>query len=170
MRWFLSAFTMVACVMTAIAAPGQGPAFEETPFGKTPEGVAVTAYTLLDKNGAKVKIITYGGIIAEFHAPDKDGKFADIVLGFDDLKGYTDGHPFFGAITGRVANRIGLSSGKTPDAVEAEVTPLVPAEFGLHAHHWLILHGRYLCKARKPECWRCPIADLCRFNEKTPAP
>lgn len=107
MRWFLSAFTMVACVMTAIAAPGQGPAFEETPFGKTPEGVAITAYTLVNKNGVKVKVITYGGIIAEFHAPDKDGKFADIVLGFDDLKGYTDGHPFFGAITGRVANRIG---------------------------------------------------------------
>ena len=107
MRWFLSAFTMVACVMTAIAAPGQGPAFEETPFGKTPEGVPITAYTLINKNGVKVKVITYGGIIAEFHAPDKDGKFADIVLGFDDLKGYTDGHPFFGAITGRVANRIG---------------------------------------------------------------
>lgn len=69
----------------------------------------------------------------------------------------------------RVSNRIGLSNGATPEAVEAEVVPLVPPEYGLHAHHWLILHGRYLCKARKPECWRCPIADLCRYPDKTPA-
>ena len=82
------------------------------------------------------------------------------------------GHPTLAVDTHvfRVANRIGLSSGKTPEAVEAEVLPLVPARHGLHAHHWLILHGRYLCKARKPECWRCPIADLCRFSGKSPQP
>jgi endonuclease-3 len=70
----------------------------------------------------------------------------------------------------RVSNRIGLAPGKDPLAVELNLLKVVPAEYGLHAHHWLILHGRYLCKARKPECWRCPIADLCRFKEKTPAP
>ena len=70
----------------------------------------------------------------------------------------------------RVSNRIGLSPGKTPEAVEADVLKLVPGDYALHAHHWLILHGRYLCKARKPECWRCPIADLCRFEAKTPGP
>jgi endonuclease-3 len=70
----------------------------------------------------------------------------------------------------RVANRIGLSHGTTPLAVEADLLRVVPAKYAMHAHHWLILHGRYLCKARKPECWRCLIADICRFPDKTPAP
>ena len=66
----------------------------------------------------------------------------------------------------RVANRIGLSDGKTPLAVEEDLLRIVPPEYGVHAHHWLILHGRYVCKARKPECWRCLIRDLCRFEPK----
>ncbi len=70
----------------------------------------------------------------------------------------------------RVANRIGLSRGTTPLAVEEDLLRVVPKEYLLHAHHWLILHGRYLCKARKPECWRCLISDICRFPDKTPAP
>ena len=70
----------------------------------------------------------------------------------------------------RVANRIGLSSGKTPLMVEEDLIHAVPPEYGMHAHHWLILHGRYLCKARKPECWRCPIAQFCRFEPKPGAP
>ena len=70
----------------------------------------------------------------------------------------------------RVSNRLPLAPGKTPLAVELGLEKIIPAEFGLHAHHWLILHGRYVCKARRPECWRCPIADLCRFEPKTPAP
>ncbi len=68
----------------------------------------------------------------------------------------------------RVANRVGLSNGTTPLAVENDLVKLIPAEYGVPAHHWLILHGRYLCKARKPECYRCPIRDLCRFKPKTP--
>ncbi|MFY9639848.1 MAG: endonuclease III [Rhodomicrobium sp.] len=70
----------------------------------------------------------------------------------------------------RVANRTGLAHGKTPLAVELGLERIVPPEYLLHAHHWLILHGRYVCKARKPECWRCIIADLCKFEPKTPAP
>lgn len=70
----------------------------------------------------------------------------------------------------RVSNRIGLSRGTTPLAVEEDLMRVVPEEYAMHAHHWLILHGRYVCKARKPECWRCLIADLCRFPDKTPAP
>jgi endonuclease-3 len=70
----------------------------------------------------------------------------------------------------RVANRVGLSNGKTPLAVEADLVRIVPPQYALHAHHWLILHGRYVCKARKPECWRCLISDICRFPDKTPAP
>ena len=70
----------------------------------------------------------------------------------------------------RVGNRTGLARGKTPLAVELKLEKAVPQPFRLHAHHWLILHGRYVCKARTPECWRCVVADLCAFKPKTPAP
>ncbi|WP_156678988.1 endonuclease III [Sphingomonas profundi] len=70
----------------------------------------------------------------------------------------------------RVGNRTGLARGKTPLAVELRLEKVTPAPFRRHAHHWLILHGRYICKARRPECWRCPVADLCAFKPKTPAP
>ncbi len=70
----------------------------------------------------------------------------------------------------RVSNRTKLAPGKNPDEVEARLEKITPDEFKLGAHHWLILHGRYLCKARKPECWRCPVEDICQFKEKTPAP
>ena len=67
----------------------------------------------------------------------------------------------------RVSNRTGLAPGKTPLAVELGLMRAVPEEFLLHAHHWLILHGRYVCKARKPECPRCVISDICRYEPKT---
>lgn len=70
----------------------------------------------------------------------------------------------------RVANRLGLAPGKTVEEVERKLLKAVPAAYRQNAHHWLILHGRYICKARKPECWRCPVADLCRFEPKTQAP
>lgn len=70
----------------------------------------------------------------------------------------------------RVSNRTGLAPGATPLAVELALQKQVPERFMLHAHHWLILHGRYICKARKPECWRCPIAQWCRFEPKTENP
>ncbi|MFO1379946.1 MAG: endonuclease III [Chitinivorax sp.] len=66
----------------------------------------------------------------------------------------------------RIANRIGLAPGKTVDEVEQKLLKVVPREFMHDAHHWLILHGRYVCKARKPECGRCIIADLCEFKAK----
>ena len=67
----------------------------------------------------------------------------------------------------RVSNRLPLARGKTPEAVETGLEALVPDAYRLHAHHWLILHGRYVCKARKPDCGHCSIADLCRFAGKT---
>ncbi len=67
----------------------------------------------------------------------------------------------------RVSNRTRLAPGKNPDAVEKALLQVVPEEFGLHAHHWLILHGRYTCKARKPNCSNCLVSDLCKFEEKT---
>jgi len=70
----------------------------------------------------------------------------------------------------RVCNRTGLAPGKTVDEVEAKLEKIVPQPFRRDAHHWLILHGRYTCKARLPECWRCPVIDLCRFKPKTLAP
>jgi endonuclease III len=70
----------------------------------------------------------------------------------------------------RVSNRIPLVVTRTPDETQAALEKIVPDEFKLHSHHWLILHGRYVCKARKPECYRCLIRDLCRYEPKTPAP
>ena len=70
----------------------------------------------------------------------------------------------------RVSNRTKIAPGKNVQEVEMRLERLVPAEFRRNAHHWLILHGRYICKARTPECWRCPINDLCEFRPKTPPP
>lgn len=70
----------------------------------------------------------------------------------------------------RVGNRTGLARGKTPDEVEVKLDKRVPAPFRLGAHHWLILHGRYTCKARLPECWRCPVMDLCAYRAKVLTP
>ncbi|MCA1973286.1 MAG: endonuclease III [Caenispirillum sp.] len=82
------------------------------------------------------------------------------------------GQPFIAVDTHifRVGNRTGLAPGKTPAQVEEVLERVTPPDYKLHAHHWLILHGRYICKARKPDCWRCPIADLCAFKPKTPPP
>lgn len=81
------------------------------------------------------------------------------------------GHPTIAVDTHlfRVGNRTGMAVGKTPLAVELILDKIIPAEFKRHAHHWLILHGRYVCVARKPHCERCIINDLCRWPEKTTA-
>jgi endonuclease-3 len=70
----------------------------------------------------------------------------------------------------RVSNRTGLAPGKNVLTVELKLEKVTPQPFRSHAHHWLILHGRYICKARRPECWRCKVADLCAYKPKTPAP
>ena len=70
----------------------------------------------------------------------------------------------------RVSNRTGLAVGNTVEKVEQLLIKNVPDQFKLNAHHWLILHGRYICKARQPQCWNCIEADLCAFKEKTPLP
>jgi len=82
------------------------------------------------------------------------------------------GHPTMAVDTHifRVGNRTGLAPGKDVLAVEQKLLKNIPREFLLDAHHWLILHGRYTCKARLPECWRCPVADLCRYKTKSKAP
>lgn len=70
----------------------------------------------------------------------------------------------------RICNRTGLAKGKTPQAIEAILERQTPAPFRVQAHHWLILHGRYVCKARTPECWRCVVCDLCAFRPKSSPP
>jgi endonuclease-3 len=98
--------------------------------------------------------------------PGVGRKTANVVLNtaFGEETFAVDTHVF------RVGNRTGLAPGKTPDEVEAKLDRIVPQPFRRDAHHWLILHGRYTCKARTPECWRCVVADLCRYKPKTPPP
>jgi len=98
--------------------------------------------------------------------PGVGRKTANVVLNtaFGEPTVAVDTHIF------RVANRTGIAPGKTPAAVEQKLLKTVPKAYLRDCHHWLILHGRYVCKARKPECWRCPIADLCDWKPKTPAP
>lgn len=98
--------------------------------------------------------------------PGVGRKTANVVLNiaFGEPTIAVDTHVF------RVANRTGLAPGKTPLEVENALENITPDVFRKNAHHWLILHGRYICKARKPECWRCPLDDLCRYSPKTPAP
>jgi aldose 1-epimerase len=107
MRKYAGVFAVSLLTAGWAAAEPKGKAgIEKSDFGKTSDGTAVDLYTLTNSNGMKVKIITYGGIITELWVPDRDGKLDDVVLGFDDLKGYLAGHPYFGAIVGRVGNRI----------------------------------------------------------------
>jgi aldose 1-epimerase len=82
------------------------PGVEKAGFGKTDTGEPVDLYVLTNDKGMKAKVVTYGAILTELHVPDKNGKLDDVVLGFDDLKGYLGSHPYFGAIIGRYANRI----------------------------------------------------------------
>ena len=104
---------------------------------------------------------------AELEAlPGVGRKTANVVLNvaFGEPTIAVDTHIF------RVGNRTGLAPGKTPLAVELKLEKRVPPEYRLHAHHWLILHGRYVCVARKPKCWQCAVAPYCDFKPKTPAP
>ena len=98
--------------------------------------------------------------------PGVGRKTANVVMNcaFGEETFAVDTHVF------RVGNRTGLAKGKTPEAVEGKLEKRVPQPFRRHAHHWLILHGRYTCKARLPECWRCPVVDLCSFRKKVLEP
>jgi endonuclease-3 len=98
--------------------------------------------------------------------PGVGRKTANVVLNvaFGEPTIAVDTHIF------RVANRTGIAPGPDVESVEQRLQKVTPDEFRKDAHHWLILHGRYICKARSPECWRCPIAEWCEYRPKTPAP
>ena len=117
---------------------------------------------------SRILVEEFGGEVPSSRAalqslPGVGRKTANVVLNmwFKQPAQAVDTHIF------RVGNRTGIAPGKDVDAVERAVEDHVPAEFQQHAHHWLILHGRYICKARKPACGACIINDLCPFEEKT---
>ena len=119
---------------------------------------------------SQLLIERHGGEVPRDHAalqdlPGVGRKTANVVMNvaFGEPTIAVDTHIF------RVGNRTGLAPGKNPLEVELKLLKRVPAEYRLHAHHWLILHGRYTCKARKPECPRCLVNDLCTFKGKTTA-
>jgi endonuclease-3 len=120
---------------------------------------------------SRILVEEHGGVVPPARAvletlPGVGRKSASVVLNmaFGEPTIAVDTHIF------RVANRIPLVVAKTADETQLALEAVVPDEFKLHAHHWLILHGRYVCKARRPECYRCLIRDLCRYEPKTPAP
>jgi endonuclease-3 len=131
-------------------------------FRNKAKNVIALSRLLIERHGGEVP----GDRAALEALPGVGRKTANVVLNeaFGEPTIAVDTHIF------RVANRTGLAPGKDPLEVEQRLERIVPDAYRKGAHHWLILHGRYLCKARKPECWRCPVADLCRFKEKTPAP
>lgn len=119
----------------------------------------------------RILLDQYGGEVPRERAaleelPGVGRKTANVVMNtaFGEPTIAVDTHIF------RVANRTGLAPGKNVLEVELKLLKVVPEAFRQDAHHWLILHGRYVCKARKPECWHCAIEPLCEFRPKTPAP
>jgi hypothetical protein len=96
----------IACLVGCTSMTNSSGTITKAPFGKTPDGQAVDIYTLRNANGAEARICNYGGIVVSLKVPDKNGKFGDVVLGYDDLDSYVKNNPFFGCIVGRYANRI----------------------------------------------------------------
>ena len=131
-------------------------------FRTKAKNVIATCQILLEQHGGEVPRDR-----ASLEAlPGVGRKTANVVMNtaFGELTMAVDTHIF------RVSNRTGIAPGKNVEIVEQKLLKFVPREFLLDAHHWLILHGRYTCIARKPQCWNCMIADLCDYTEKTPMP
>ena len=127
-------------------------------FNTKAKNVIALSRMLIDQFGGEVPM-TREELV---RLPGVGRKTANVVLNcaFGQETFAVDTHVF------RVGNRTGLARGKTVDEVEAKLDKRVPQPFRVHAHHWLILHGRYTCKARLPECWRCPVVHLCEYRNK----
>ena len=187
---YINAFTLLVAVVLSAQATDVGvnkatrKLFQIAPTPAAmvalgPEGIEEHIRTIgLYRNKAR-NVFTLSKMLIEQHnsevpdtrealeaLPGVGRKTANVVLNiyFKQPTIAVDTHLF------RVGNRTELAPGKTPLEVEKALMDVVPQPYLLHAHHWLILHGRYICKARKPECWRCIIAEWCRFEPKTPAP
>ena len=149
--------------IAALGEEGLVPYIQSIGLFRTKAGnVAKLAQLLLERHGGEVPRSRE----ALEALPGVGRKTANVVLNtaFGEPTIAVDTHIF------RVANRTGLAPGGNVDEVERRLEKFVPGEFRKDAHHWLILHGRYVCKARKPECWRCGIAAWCEYRPKTPAP
>jgi endonuclease-3 len=186
----VNAFTFLVAVVLSAQATDEGvnkatgPLFEvaDTPekmLALGEEGLVGYIKTIGLYRGKAKNVIALSRQLIERHAstvpddrtalealPGVGRKTANVVLNV------IFGHPTIAVDTHlfRLGNRLGLAPGKDVRAVEDRLLHVIPAEYLRHAHHWLILHGRYVCKARKPECWRCAVADLCNFTPKTKAP
>ena len=127
-------------------------------FNSKAKNVIAMAQILVDEHGGAVPDTRE----ALVKLPGVGRKTANVVLNcwFGQETFAVDTHIF------RLSNRTGMAKGKTPDQVEAKLEKRVPQPFRRDSHHWMILHGRYVCKARQPECWRCKVADLCSFRKK----
>ncbi|MBU1333524.1 MAG: endonuclease III [Alphaproteobacteria bacterium] len=187
---YLNAFTLLVAVVLSAQATDAGVnkatrrLFELAPSPAAMVALGVDTITELIKTiglyrGKAKNVFALSQILLDQHGgdvpqdraalealPGVGRKTANVVLNiwFRQPTIAVDTHLF------RVGNRTGLAPGANPLAVEQILLKVIPAQYMLHAHHWLILHGRYICKARKPECWRCPIAQWCRFEPKTPPP
>ena len=130
-------------------------------FRTKAKNVIALSHLLIDRHGGEVP----RGHEALQELPGVGRKTANVVMNvaFGEATIAVDTHIF------RVGNRTGLAPGKNPLQVELKLLKRVPEEFRQHAHHWLILHGRYTCKARKPECPRCIVSDVCKYKAKTMA-
>jgi endonuclease-3 len=187
---YINAFTLLVAVVLSAQATDVGVnkatkrLFELAPTPSAMVALGVEQITELVKTiglyrGKAKNVFALSRILIERHGgevpddrealealPGVGRKTANVVLNifFKQPTIAVDTHLF------RVSNRTGLAPAATPLAVEQQLLKVIPAQYMLHAHHWLILHGRYVCKARKPECWRCAIREWCRFEPKTPLP
>ncbi len=187
---FTNPFTLVVAVALSAQATDEGVNKATKPLftvADTPEAMAALGVERLGdyiktiglwRNKAKNVIALSQMLLDEFDGkvpetrealerlPGVGRKTANVVLNvaFGQPTIAVDTHIF------RVGNRTGLAPGKTPLDVELGLEKIIPDDFILHAHHWLILHGRYVCKARRPECWRCALVDLCGFKDKVMSP
>ena len=184
---YANPFTLLVAVVLSAQATDAGVnkatkglfAIADTPAKMAALGEAAVAEKIrtigLYRTKAK-NVVALSKRLAEFHGgevpkdrnalealPGVGRKTANVVLNvaFGEHTLAVDTHVF------RVANRIPLAKGETPREVEDGLVKIIPARFMRHAHHWLILHGRYVCKARAPDCARCVISDLCRYPDKT---
>ncbi|MGB3338550.1 MAG: endonuclease III [Devosia sp.] len=187
---YLNAFTLLVAVVLSAQATDSGvnkatkQLFELAPSPAAMVALGVERITELIKTiglyrGKAKNVFALSQILIDQHGgevpedrealealPGVGRKTANVVLNiwFRQPTIAVDTHLF------RVGNRTGMAPGATPLLVEQQLLKAVPQQYMLHAHHWLILHGRYVCKARKPECWRCVIREWCRFEPKTPLP
>ncbi|MDA0219209.1 MAG: endonuclease III [Proteobacteria bacterium] len=187
---YTNSFTLLVSVVLSAQATDKGVnaatpglfALADTPQAMLElgeEGVREKIKTIGLFNAKARNVIALSRILIERHGgevpasrealqalPGVGRKTASVVMNeaFGEATIAVDTHVF------RVANRTGLAPGRTPDAVEKKLEAIVPERWKKGAHHWLILHGRYTCLARKPHCWICVIADICPFKPKTPDP